>query len=107
LTETDIVWEEPPRNGADDRRMTFWRDVATKLREHPKRWARVQTYPTRAGAASKVTRINSGNMRGLGEGRWEAKHRGSDAEGWSLYLRFLGEEGSEAPTSAVPEETDE
>lgn len=87
-TGTKIEWAEPP---VSDRRTTFWRTVADELRQHPKRWARVQTYKTRPSAASKVTRIRSGKMVGLGEGPWEARHAGSDDTGWDLYLRYMGE----------------
>lgn len=104
-TTPAIVWEDPPSSKSGDRRTTFWRAVAVELRNAPEKWAKVQVYPTRAAAASKVTRINSGRMIGLGEGQWEAKHRGSDEDGWSLYLRYLGgpdDEGAEPEPAKTP-----
>lgn len=86
-----ITWEEPPESRGGDRRSTKWKTIGDQLRQHPKRWAKVQHYETRPAAASKVTRIQSGQMVGLGDGPWEAKHRGSDNDGWDLYLRFMGD----------------
>ncbi len=84
-----IVWEEPPgrvRRGHYD-----WRAIASDLRAHCGRWARVAEYDTPGSAAATASRISKGKRPPFGPaGTFEAASRKA-GDGWAVYARYVGE----------------
>jgi len=83
---SDLNWQEPPasRQGAPGARA--WVAEAEALREHPKRWALLQTCKGEMAAANFASQSRRGEkvaFRPVGE--WEFRTNGPE-----VYVRFVG-----------------
>jgi hypothetical protein len=85
----DLEWVEgvPP----EEETRTSWEECAERLRENPKRWAHIQTFPKEGRRRAKVLEktLRRGNRNGWTEGDFEVACRLVNEEWW-LFARFVG-----------------
>lgn len=81
---TDMVWADPPNT-----RRTKWAAVATELKSHPGKWAKVKAH-TKDGSLS--TRIKRGQSAFTPAGAFESRNV-SLSDGYTdVYARYVGDE---------------
>jgi hypothetical protein len=88
---TEVQWEEPTfnANGTAVGRPRIYEALLTPLMEHPKRWARIRTFPTSKSARTSAWHLAKRRYF-VPPGKWEFVGRTVDGKG-ALYARYMGE----------------
>jgi hypothetical protein len=86
-----IEWADPPDSRSKN--SPRWRDTAEALRQHPKRWAKLGTWPKGASVAyALVTTIRQARTTvWQPRGAYEAAARLEDGQ-VNVYARYVGDE---------------
>lgn len=87
-----LVWEDPPpkRGSGGTKKIRPSAGQAALLREHPGRFARIDTFAGRGSAQSNASKLNRGSLA-TPPGRWEFQGGSLPQGGSGLWCRFLGE----------------
>jgi hypothetical protein len=85
--DNDIVFEDPPPNGAGAEGV--WSDLLAPLRERPGEWARVRGPLTISSAGSTAGNLKNGKYAGCPKGDYEAVSRQVDGKAY-VWARYVG-----------------
>lgn len=88
-----MKWEDPPTKRRNGGRKVLFQAEATKLREHPKRWAVIRTLKDSdtATASQRATNLASSLKRGTYKGFAEPHLYEFTSRDGKVYARYIGE----------------